>query len=129
MPWCGPRAEARWVGPVLRNRPGFPNDFRPARANLMLYPGLLGEPAPARKRSGVQRLNFYLNRSRPAQRNDPCFGGFAARRAASSSGVALRCRGGFDALVATAASRSATMRSQIWWMCNLSHCAVLDAAW
>ena len=43
----------------------------------MLYPGLLGEPAPARKRSGVQRLNFYLNRSRPAQRNDPCFGGFA----------------------------------------------------
>ena len=46
-------------------------------------------------------------------KNDACFGPLLARLAASSSGVELRCRGGLDTREATAASRSATMRSHM----------------
>ena len=61
---------------------------------------------------------------RDYSRKDDCFGCLAARRAASSSGEAFKCRGGRVTRDATAASRSVTMRSQIFSICRCSQCAV-----
>jgi len=53
-------------------------------------------------------------------KNVPCFGSRAWRFASSSPGVGLRCCGGRGTRCATAASRSATIRSQMPCICSSS---------
>jgi hypothetical protein len=98
---------------------------------------LTEKQTPGKKTSFSIKWRSHLSRSgraKPAHRSphrsrsyrkESCLGCLAACFAASSSGEALRCRGGRETRWATAASRSVTMRSQICLMCIRSQCQVV----